>query len=182
PGLEGRPDFEAARLASSAEAARATRAHRALFPSLNLSYSQGQIETGGQWESEWRTSLVLSIPLFSGWEDVAAYRAQSETARQAELTLEQLRRDGLSYQRAHQENFKIGLQTAENRERVLVTSQRLLKKNLLRSQAGRASANDLLVERGREAQAELVAVEGWARAHAALVQLYHAFGQSVRGL
>lgn len=182
PALEGRPDVEAARLSIEAESARASQLHRSLFPSLNLSYSRGQIETGGQLSHEWRSMLTLSVPLFEGWSSVSSYRVQSERAREAELTLEQLRRDGLGFQRAYQENFKLGYQTAENRERVLATSQRLLKQNLARFRAGRAGANEFLIERGREAQAELVAVEGWARAHTALIQLYHSFGQSVRGL
>jgi outer membrane protein TolC len=182
PSLEERPDYRSARLLIEAEDERAKQYYRSMLPSVDVSYSRGEFESFGRWQPGWTAMITLSVPLFNRLEDYSIYKTQAEKRREAELRIEQLRRDELNLQKAYQENFRLALQTAEAREKTLGTAQRLLKVNVARFKAGRADANDLAIERTRESQAEILAIEGWARAHASLVKLLHSYGQSIRKL
>jgi outer membrane protein TolC len=180
PDVEVRPDFRSAQLLRDREDHLARRLHRSLFPSLDLSYSKGQYETVGDWNSGWSTVLTLTIPIFNGLQDYSQYRVKTEDRRQAEFQLERLRRDEMANQKAFQENLRLALRTANDRERTLKISEKLLNTNLARFRAGRADANELSVERSRKADAETFAAQGWAKAHRSLLDLLHSFGQSAR--
>jgi outer membrane protein TolC len=182
PQLEVLPEFGAASFLLESESEKAVQLRRLMLPSLDVSYARGQYESLNQWQPGWTAMITLSIPIFNRLENYSQYRTQAELSREAELKLEQLKRDRLSQQHVDQENFKLALATAISRERTLDVAQRLLKTNLVRFRNGRIDANDLSLERDRETRASVLVVEGWSRAHLGLLRLYHSFGRSILSL
>jgi len=178
--LTNRPDYKAALAQTQAEAKRTSQSYRTIFPSLDLSVSEGTSQYLGQSYSGLSGTVGLSMPLFNGLHDYAEYGIQLENQSASEIRLRQLERDIKSSAKAAQKNLEIALTTALAREKTLETSQRLYRANELRLKQGRASANELAVDQTRLNDSELLALQGWSDAHLAFVNLCHAFGRRVK--
>ncbi len=159
--------------------ASARAQYRMMLPTVDLSYSYGTYQTASYDGPGWESLVTLKIPLFSGLDDYAQYRAKEAAREAAEVQNEQEKRNALSEQDLAQKNFIIARATALAREKTVEVARRLLNANLARFRIGRADANDLNVDQRRVTESELLAHQGWKDAHVALLRLYHAFGKSL---
>ncbi len=183
PDASSAPEYAAAQAAAVADDERTRRAWRLILPSLHLSYSLKRYAPEAGAASDVQEGLlVLSVPLFEGFTDYAAYRQQSAAAIASRLAFEETARSVPSGQDVAQKNFSIAWRTAQARERTLSTARALLKTALERFRVGKTRADELLLDQSRVLQAEQLAVDGWAEAHRSAARLLHAFGQSARAL
>jgi outer membrane protein TolC len=58
-------------------------------------------------------------------------------------------------------------------------AQSLYEDNQRRLKAGRSSMNDVLVDQNRLAEAEILAINGWADAHLLYARFCHSIGRRV---
>ena len=179
--LTDRPDYRAALTLLQAERERSVRAHRMIFPSLDLNASYGLNGTGsfvgGAWNSGYTTTISLTMPFFDALQNQSGYRVQMESQSAAEVRLRQLERDIAALIKAAQETYALSIDTAVAREHTLETSRRLYETNARRLQQGRATANDVALDQQRLTDSELLDLQGWSNAHLAFVSLCHSLGR-----
>ncbi len=180
--LEQRPDWQAAEARlRSADYAKSSSFWR-LFPSLDASGSwvlHNQREPEVALPTGSSVTLSLSLPLFDRLTNWGTYRAQAQDAAAADAALEQVRRNARSEWESARFSFETALRTALSREKTVGIAQRLFQDGLKRFRAGRATANELAIDRDRELRSELLAIQGWANAHVEFTRFCHAQGKSV---
>ena len=178
--LANRPDWRTAEKRWSAAQARASQSWASILPSLdfNVSYGYFRSTISGTVSdrAEYSTSLALTIPLFDRLSAYGAYSAQTETAKQAELELERVRRQARNEWDSARGALSLSVDTALAREKTLGVSRKLYDDNVRRFERGLADANALSLEQQRLLQSEQLAVRGWAAAHATLAQYCFAKG------
>ncbi len=171
--LSSRPDWRAAQSRVEAQDRRVSQAWRQMYPSLDASFSYGYISLG---TTQWTGSVGATLPLFDRLLNYSSAKAESYMRSAADASLEQVRRDAKVDWESARLTFQTSLHSALTRDRTLVTSRRLYQDNLKRFQGGRASANDLALDRGRLFDSELLAIQGWAAVHVAYARYCHSRG------
>jgi outer membrane protein TolC len=181
PDLSHRPDWRAAKKTVEAASDRLTQSWGKMFPSLDFSFSYGfgEDEYSGQNGPEYSAMLTLTIPLFDRLANYGQYRSQVYTQSNAELELEQTKRQAKSEWEASQRSFLISLDSAKARDKTVETSKRLYETNLKRFRAGFVSANDLAFDQDRLYNSQLFAIRGWASVHTYFTNRSHALGLRV---
>ena len=183
--VEARPDWRAARNHAIAEDKRYVRDERLLLPSLDASFSYGYYngvsssvtDSGGAYG--WNSAITVSLPFFDHLTTYSNARAQLYVRAAADVAVTQVERTAQAAWEAARDGFKIALDAAVARERTLGVSRRLYQDSLKRFQAGRITANDLVIDQRRLLDSELFSVQGWAAAHLAFPRLCHAFGKKI---
>ncbi len=178
--IEQRPDFRAAREFVESQDSLSRSFFRAMGPSVDLTYSVGELHSRGQTVSSWQSLATLTIPLWSGLKDHAAYRTQVEAKYAAEFRLHQLERDVQGLVEAAQANFRLSVQQYQVRTRNLTLARHIMDQDAARFKLGRADANELNLDLDRVTIAEILAVQGIRQAHVAYMELLHAFGRRVQ--
>lgn len=177
--VKSRPDIQAAQYSLESEEDLGHSKFRTLLPSIDLTYSLAQTHLGAKTLNGWTSMATLTIPLWSGLKDYAAYRIQVENKYAAKARLEQLRRDVRAQVEEAQVNFRVSLKLSENRLRNLSLARHILEQDEARFKIGRADANELNLDLGRVTDAEILSVQGLSQVHLAFMQLLHVFGQRV---
>jgi outer membrane protein TolC len=177
--LDSRPDYRAAKATLETEEARSRSSFRNLFPTIDLNFTESQVQLAGQSSNAWQGLATLTIPLWNGYKDYSNYRVQTETKNAAEFRLHQMERDIDGAVRTVQDNFKVAVQQYQSRLKNLNLAKHLLEQDAARFKIGRVDANELNLDLGRVTDAELLALDGISQAHLALMNLQHAFGQPV---
>ncbi len=180
--LKLRPEWIEAEAETRAADAIARSAFRGLLPVVNARGTYGWTRDpyyGPDFVLGWEAALTVSIPIFSGFRDYAAYRVQSETAGATELRQEGVRRDVLAETRSVPSRYEIARQNALAREGILKSSRQLYQDNLSRFRQGRATSDELNVDLKRFLEVQLGSLTGWVSAHQAYVALTHLRGNCV---
>lgn len=174
-----RPDVKASRETVAAESARVDSFYHASFPSLDLTVTQGmsQYPGGGNYVNS--TFLGITVPLFDSFRDYSSYKIQYETYAAADLQYRQLVIDAEGQWHTAKDIFSIALDTALARTKTLSISQRIYDANQMRFKQGKASANDLAVDRARLVESQLLEIQGWRSAHVEFSRLCHALGRPI---
>lgn len=150
---------------------------RGFFPSLDLVAGYGYMDLEIHREPGWMTALTLTVPLVNLGTN-STYREQVAQARIETLNRETTRRDAEADWRSAKERFEVALGAARSRQANVALARGLYDDNRRRLQQGRSSVNDVAVDQNRLADAELLAVDGWAIAHQTYLELCHALGMS----
>jgi outer membrane protein TolC len=178
--LSQRPDWRSSQAAVQAEHLRRRRTVKLMLPSLDLNATYGTADVTDLGRRDWSSSLVLTIPLFEGFKNYAAFGTQDLNYQGALIQSEAIRRSAP----IELENFRHSYQAARDsallREKTAKLTERLFEDNFLRFKMGRATANDLAFDQNRLFESELLAVDGWTNAHLSFVRLCHALGRYVR--
>lgn len=148
---------------------------RRFLPTLDLAVGYGYVDYQLVKEPSWVTTLNLVIPLFdlrnNGKHREAVAQSQVESAN-----LDRARQDFDARIKASRSRFSIAVSSAQSREGNVSIANKLYEDNRRRLQQGRSSVNDVAVDQNRLAEAELLAVDGWANAHLEFIELCHALG------
>jgi outer membrane protein TolC len=183
--LSHRPDWRAAQSRVDAEDARLSRSWRLLGPSLDGQLSYGYYygdlsgpanQPGPFGGAQWAGTLSVTLPFFDRLSLYSGARAQAFVKSEAEIALEQTRRDARSDWTAARATFLTALSSAQVRDKTLAVSRRLYQDNQARFRNGRINADELVLEQTRLFDSELLAVRGWASVHVAYSQLCKAQG------
>jgi outer membrane protein TolC len=177
--LNTRPDYRAAKATLDTEEARSRAQFRNLFPTIDVNFTESQVEMGGQSSNAWQGLATLTIPLWNGYKDYSAYRVQAETKNAADFKLQQLERTIDSAVRTAQDNFRVAVQQYQSRVKNLNLAKHLLEQDAARFKIGRVDATELNLDLARVTDAELLTIDGISQAHLALMNLEHAFGRAV---
>ena len=178
---EVRPDLRSARLALEQQELLASSAWRKTLPSLDLTGAYGRADSGsGIWNAGWNLGVSVSWALFDRLEGVSAARQMNAARVISEQAFIQASRDAAVDIEDARGSFKIALDSAFSRERLLGRARALYGDNQRRFEMGRISANELTVELDRLLDAELFAIQGWASAHQELGRVCHAIGKRVK--
>jgi len=177
--LETRPDYLSAKATLETEDARSRSKFRNMFPTVDINFTESQVEMGGSSANAWQGIATLTIPLFSGYKDYTSYRVQAETKNAAEIRLQQMERDIGGSVKSVQDSFKLAVQQYQTRIKNLNLAKHLLEQDAARFKIGRVDANELNLDLQRVTEAELLALDGVNQAHLALMNLEHAFGHRV---
>lgn len=177
--LSKTPDWNSAKKELEAQIDRLSQNWRLLFPSLDAQFSYGNYSGFFGSFTGWTGMLVVSVPLFDQFTNYSNAKAQSYLKASSETKVEKVQRDAKSRWQASRVNFQTAMETALAREETLALSQQLYQDNLRRFQAGRATANDLTIDRTRMNSAELFAVQGWAAVHIQFAGLCHSLGYRI---
>jgi outer membrane protein TolC len=174
--LEARPDWRAALASVAEEKYRTKQTFGTLLPSLDFTASYGSADLSMSSRRDWNAIWTFSMPLFTGFQDYAAYKIQSVSQRQAEVRLELLKRQAT----IEIENLRVthlrARETAIAREKTAKVTEQLYADNQRRFQMGRANANDLELDLNRLLNSQLLEVDGWLAAHLTLAKLCHGHG------
>lgn len=122
--VEKRPDVVAAKEAMSVSQKKITIARAGFFPTLSADgdyYTKKITPTS----SDWDATLKVSVPLFSGGDNVGKLKEASALARESELVLRQIRREALLEIHQAYENW----QTAVKRQDALQKAVAAADKN-----------------------------------------------------
>jgi outer membrane protein TolC len=180
--LTARPDWRAAEARlNSAENAKAS-ALRTLLPSLDATGSWvlfNQRRPEGQALTGTTAMITLSLPIFDRLTGWGRFRSQAQAQAAADAGLEQVRRTARSEWESSRFSFETALSTALAREKTVSVAQRLFQDGLRRFRSGKATANELAIDRDRELRSQLLSVQGWASAHVEFARYCHAQGKSV---
>ncbi|MCB0361217.1 MAG: TolC family protein, partial [Bdellovibrionales bacterium] len=76
-------------------------------------------------------------------------------------------------------NLTRALDSARERQKSLQMAQALYQDNLRRLRAGRSNLNDIVVDQNRLAEAEILAINGWAKAHLLYASFCHLRGEKL---
>ncbi len=177
--IDTRPDWMSLTESLNAVKFKERQAFGSLLPTVDFSATYGSLDLAQSGRSDWSALLTLSIPLFSGFQDLAGYRLQSAQAQQAVLALEAVRRQAPADVDELRRSFREAREAAQTREKNVKLTEKLYADNLQRFRIGRASANELAYDLDRLLQAQIHEVEGWRTAHMTFVRLCHALGSSV---
>ena len=177
------PDWQAAHRHLEAEEARLHKTQRLLLPSLDANFSYGlykgldTIGASPTWTPGWTAALGITFPFFDNLITYSNMKAQIYNEKIADIALTQKERDVKAAWDSSRVSFQISLKAANGREKTLDTSRQLYQDSLKRFQAGRISANDLVIDQRRLLDSELFAVQGWAYAHLQFPKLCHSLGK-----
>jgi outer membrane protein TolC len=177
--LRSRPEWIQAEAESRAADATARSSFRGFLPELGARASYGWTRDpliSNDYRTGWVGVLTLSIPIFSGFRDYAAYRVQSENSGAVDARLEGIKRDVLAEVESVPTRFEIARQSALDREAILRTSKDLYQANLSRFRQGRATSDELNIDLNRYLKTQLGAITGWVAAHQAYVAWAHLRG------
>jgi HAE1 family hydrophobic/amphiphilic exporter-1 len=178
---EVRPDLRSARLTLEQQELLASAAWRKALPSLNLTGAYGSADAGtGTWRAGWSLGVSVSWSLFDRLEGISSARQMGAARVISEQAFIQASRDAAVDIEDARASFKIALDSAFSRERLLGRARALYGDNQRRFQMGRISANELTVELDRLLDVELFAIQGWASAHQELGRVCHAIGKRVK--
>jgi len=177
--LDARPDYRAAKASLDSEEARSRAQFRNLFPTVDVNFTESQVQAPGQSFNAWQGMATLTVSLWNGYKDYSAYQVQTETKNAAEFRMRQLERDIAGNVHTSQDNFKLAVQQYQSRLKNLSLARHLLDQDATRFKIGRVDANELNLDLTRVTEAELLAIEGINQAHLALMALEHAFGRAV---
>jgi outer membrane protein TolC len=178
-----RPDWRSAQKEVESADELETSKYRLLYPSLDAAAASGYYSdaVGASFQWAWSGSLLLNFPLFDRLTTLSNARVQAYAKKQAEVTLETVRRQAQSEWDSALAGFRTALSSARSRDQVLRKSREIYQDQLRRFQLGKISANDLAVDEQRFHDSELLAVNGWAAVHVNLADLCHARGLRVSG-
>jgi outer membrane protein TolC len=123
--------------------------------------------------------ITLSFPIFDRLTGWGRFRSHAQAQAAADAGLEQVRRTARSDWESSRFSFETALGTALAREKTVSVAQRLFQDGLRRFRSGKATANELAIDRDRELRSELLSVQGWASAHVEFTRYCHAQGKSV---
>lgn len=177
--LAKRPDWLAAEARLKAADALVDQSFGKVLPSVDLSAGYGYLKQNTV-KSEgdyWSARLTITVPLFDRLTNFSDYRANVHNKMAAEYDLEQVRRNARRDWESSKTAFDIALETAKTRESTLLTARNLYRDNLRRFHRGLTSANDLIVDQNRSANAELFAIRGWAQVHQSFTDMCHSLGR-----
>lgn len=179
--LPKRPDWLAAEATVKSNDAQVDQALGKVMPSLDLTVAYGYLKqhTVKAEGDYWSANVSLSVPLFDRLSNFSSYRAQIHNKASAEWALEQVKRTAKQEWEASRTALDIALETAKTRDNTLLTARNLYRDNLRRFHRGATSANDLIVDQNRVANAELFAIRGWAQVHINFMQACHALGKTL---
>ncbi len=151
---------------------------RDFLPSLDITVGYGYLDYLNDKTPGFQTTLLLTVPLFD-LKQHADYRVQRQQESLTVIDKEKVRRNLLSDWMETKTKLNIALQSAQERERSRQLAQSLYEDNQRRLKAGRSSMNDVLVDQNRLAEAEILAINGWADAHLLYSRFCHALGRRV---
>ncbi|MGE0616143.1 MAG: efflux RND transporter permease subunit [Bacteriovoracia bacterium] len=177
--LAARPDWQAASLAREAADARKTRQFRGFLPTLNAVGAYGRYDLSNADYYGWSAGLTLSVPLFDQLVQYSAYQTASVEAVVADYKVQQVERDAASGFASARHAFEQALESAFERDQAQAMARRISSDNLKRFQAGRISANDLIIDQRRQSNAELSAIDGWTALYTRYTDFCHALGKRV---
>ncbi len=179
-----RPDWKAAELRLKAAQSRENQNLGRIFPSLDLNISYGLFRSGlganDPAQVQYSTSLALTIPLFDRLSNYGAYEAQVQASRQAELELEKVRRRARSEWQSAEGSLSLAIDTALARDKTVLMARGLFDDNLKRFDKGLVDTSGLSLDQQRVLQSELLAVRGWAAAHATFAGVCFAQGLRIK--
>lgn len=177
--LEARADLRGLESFLAEEKFKQRRAFGALLPSLDLTAKYGYSDLSQTGRTDWGSTLTLSIPLFSGFQDLAGYRSQTAVVQQTQYRLEAMRRQVPAEVDDLRRSFREARDAALEREKTAKLTEKIYADNLQRFRMGRASANDLANDMNRLLQSQVHEVQGWLSAHVIFARLCHALGSYV---
>lgn len=148
------------------------------LPALDLNVGYGYQDYLSSREPGWETSLILTIPLID-FRKLSAYRVQRQQKALAMIEQERVKRDLTSQWDEYREKTYLALKSAAEREENVRLAQSLYQDNQRRLRAGRSNLNDVVVDQNRLADAEVLAINGWAEAHLLYTRLCHTLGLRV---
>lgn len=175
------PQINAANLAVEMEEQNRQSQLREFLPSLDFSVAYGYADFRNRDEGQnlqFVSTLTLKIPLFD-LNQHYSYKVQLEKKSLAQISQERTRQDLTGRWEQTLKNLRVALRSAQQRQSSLLLAQSLYHDNLLRLKAGRSSMNDILVDQNRLAEAEILAIRGWANAHILYAQYCHLGGRKV---
>lgn len=176
--LEHSPAWQAAVNNVEAQDQLGRSRFRQFLPSLDVVADYGFQNYLWLKEPGWDLSLTLTIPLFD-LKKYSDYQSQAQQHAISQVNQELLKRNLTSQWQDVASRLKLALESARDREESVKLAASLYKDNQNRLRAGRSSLNDIVVDQNRLADAETLAINGWADAHVLYAQLCHVLGLRV---
>jgi outer membrane protein TolC len=174
--VENRPDYRAAQLTVEAETERLRQSQRQMYPSLDLSFSFSDNNYNQSYLRDFDTSLTLTFNIFNQLQDYTNYRIAITTQGQAQVQLENIKRQAEAQVEMWRSQFQAQLETVRSLDHTLTISRRIMEDSLERFRNGRATVNDLSIDQNRVLETEILDTDSWAAAHTAYASLCHACG------
>jgi len=180
--LKTHPQWKAAKSRITSAQYRKNENFGNIFGAIDLTGSYGYLHsvTSGLDGTFWRGGVEATIPLFDRLSNYGKYKAQVHEVSSAELSFERVKRDLRSQFEANKGAFKISLETAVARDKILTMARKIYEDSLERYKRGIADANDLILDQQRLFDSETFAVRGWAEAHRTYTDYCHSLGLRVK--
>jgi outer membrane protein TolC len=173
--LENSPAWRAAVSNVEAQDQIGRSRFRQFLPSVDFVFDYGYQNRLMLNQPGWDAALTVTIPLFD-LKKYSDYQVQVQQRAVSEVSQEALKRSLAAQWQDIGQRLGLALQSAQEREESVKLAQSLYQDNQNRLRAGRSSLNDVVVDQNRLADAETLAINGWADAHLLYAQLCHVLG------
>ena len=179
-GLEVKTLEAEARAADAAVAG----ARGAMLPSVDLggTWKKNMLDGVSSAQDTQQVVATLSVPLFSKFSDSGEYRARVHESAAAQASLDGARAVAPQEFKYTVNGLLALMDEAAERDRQIVTADRLYRDNLQRFERGLISVNDLSLDEHRVREAELAAVDTWQKVHQEIFHVAELAGTSAVGV
>lgn len=180
--VESIPSWKLASLSLQTYELYKKAAQRRMLGSVDLSINRSMSEVyGSERNWGWTASITYTLPLFDRLSSYGSYQKSLGNYYVKKAELYYANRESFAFYQKARSNFKISLETFNERQKTLKLTKRLYKDSIKQFNRGRLSVNDLLVEQKRLLLTEQNANQGNYQRHISLADLCHSIGSKVTG-